>query len=66
MRFLHIVEDTPIIIHGKIKKKSMTGFWGAHRPACPLTIIKVLSYWTVDTLRDLQSTSRGLDPGIKM
>jgi hypothetical protein len=27
--------------------------------------IKVLSYWAVETLGDLQSTSRGLDPVVK-
>jgi hypothetical protein len=27
---------------------------------------EVLSYWAVETLGDLQSTSRGLDPGVKM
>jgi hypothetical protein len=26
---------------------------------------EVLSYWAVETLGDLQSTSRGLDPGVK-
>jgi hypothetical protein len=38
MRLLHIVEDTPMIIHGKNKKNSMTGFLGPHRPSCPLTL----------------------------
>jgi hypothetical protein len=27
---------------------------------------KILSYWVVETLGDLQSTSIGLDPGAKM
>jgi hypothetical protein len=27
---------------------------------------EVLSHWAVETLGDLQSTSRGLDPGFKM
>jgi hypothetical protein len=31
-----------------------------------LASTEVFSYWTVKTLGDLQSTSRGLDPGVKM
>jgi hypothetical protein len=27
---------------------------------------EVLSYWAVETLGDLKSTSRGLNPGVKM
>jgi hypothetical protein len=30
------------------------------------TSTEVLSYWVVETLRDLQSTSRGLDPGVRI
>jgi hypothetical protein len=35
MKLLHVVEGTPMVIRGKNKKNSMTGFFGPHRPVCP-------------------------------